>query len=240
MTYFLSFEAQTHFSALTFAAWSGTRRYPDRDRRLSSLLKSLVTGVKSMQPQRETQTDSLADIIQILQLGYRSGTLTVERGENGAMEEGYLVFVNGKVVDARAGQYIGIAAFNYLKSWKSCRFSLSESSTEPLAPASPQQTYSPGNPPPGGVPPGRTTTPLPPSLPANFVGPGARGPLRLQAGEFALQHPDSSHLQRTHRRLLLLINGQRRLDELARLMARSPDEVRILLNELEQAGLIRQ
>lgn len=223
-----------------FSVWPGTWQYPGRGCRFSSLLKSLVTGVKSMQPQRETQTDNLADIMQILQLGYRSGTLTAERGEGQAMEEGYLVFVNGKVVDARAGHYIGIAAFNYLKTWRSCRFSLSESTTEPLAPTPPHQMYGSGNASPGNVWRDRTTTPLPPSGATNFTGSGARYPIRLPAGELALQSSDSARLQRTHRRLLLLINGQRRLDELARLMARDPDEVRVLLNDLEQTGFIRQ
>jgi predicted transcriptional regulator len=40
--------------------------------------------------------------------------------------------------------------------------------------------------------------------------------------------------------LLLLVNGQRSTNELARLMGRSLAEVETLLNDLERAGLIRQ
>src|ERR1700730_6253728 len=81
-----------------------------------------------MQPQRETLTDSLTNIIQILQLGYRSGTLTVERNTGQTIEEGSIVFVNGRVVDAQTNQYSDLAAFNYLQTWGSCRFSFSDAS----------------------------------------------------------------------------------------------------------------
>src|SRR5579859_7205913 len=76
-----------------------------------------------MQSQRETLTDSLTNIIQILQLGYRSGTLTVERNVWQTMEEGYIVFSNGRAVDAWTSQYRGQVAFDYLNTWGSCRFS---------------------------------------------------------------------------------------------------------------------
>jgi hypothetical protein len=38
----------------------------------------------------------------------------------------------------------------------------------------------------------------------------------------------------------LLVNGQRNLTVLARLIARSPDEVQVLLDDLKKAGLIQQ
>ena len=194
-----------------------------------------------MQPQRETQTDSLANIIQILQIGVRSGTLTVERGEGPSFEEGYLVFVNGRVVDARTQQHTNWAAFNYLKTWGSCRFSF-ESGT-PAAPGiSPPALNGHG----GGDP--YRNRPLNSSgysgslshaAPAYTSGSSVRLPARSQAGEAALLRPDSTALSRTHRRLRLLINGQRSRDDLARLMSRTSDEVQTLLNDLEQDGLIQ-
>jgi len=48
------------------------------------------------------------------------------------------------------------------------------------------------------------------------------------------------HLSRLHRRLLLLIAGQRERNDLARLMSRSADEIQELLNDLEHSGLIQQ
>lgn len=200
-----------------------------------------------MQPQRETLTDNLADIIQILQIGFRSGTLTVERGEGPRLEEGYLIFVNGRVVDARTGQYTNWSAFNYLKTWGSCRFSFDSNTSPPLSPMPPSPPiHGNGNGhigasgPLNGHAPGESVPTAPLGFPAFQSGPLTRIPARLQAGEAALNHPDATGLQRTHRRLLLLINGQRSCTDLARLMSRNPDEVQALLDDLEQAGLIRQ
>lgn len=202
-----------------------------------------------MQPQRETLTENLADIIQILQIGFRSGTLAVERGEGQGREEGYLVFVNGKVVDSKAGQYTHWSAFQYLKTWRSCRFSFESDTPALLPPAPPSPSmHRNGNGssswPANGYAIGGPRSIAPPSFPANRDAsqPGSltRIPVRSPAGDAALLHPDSTGLQRVHRRLLLVINGQRNCDDLARLMARNPDEVQVLLDSLEQAGFIKQ
>ena len=182
-----------------------------------------------MQPQRETLTDSLTNIIQILQLGYRSGTLTVERNTGQTIEEGSIVFVNGRVVDARTYQYRELAAFNYLKTWGSCRFSFIDASDTTNSPSrSPALNH--------------TRAPFRSDSPVPAYGEAAYSPFpRLsQAGQAAVSHPEAAPVQRVHRRLLLLINGQRNLTVLARLMARNPDEVQTLLDDLEQAGLIQQ
>ena len=202
-----------------------------------------------MQPQRETLTDSLADIIQILQIGFRSGTLTVERGEGQGLEEGYLIFVNGRVVDARTGQHTNWSAFNYLKTWGSCRFSFDSGAPASPMPGLPSQPLLNGN---GngngrvngsrainGSASGEFMTVTPPGFPGQQLDPSARVPVRSSSGEAALLHPDSTGLPRVHRRLLLLINGQRSYDDLARLMSRNFDEVRPLLDDLEQAGFIQ-
>jgi len=179
-----------------------------------------------MQPQRETQTDSLANIIQILQLGYRSGTLTVERNAGQTIEEGYIVFVNGRAVDARAGPYSGMTAFNYLQTWRSCRFSFINAGNTTLPSGSPASNH--------------TSRPQLSGPPASKNVMHSPFPRLSQAGETAISRPETTRLSRMHRRLLLLINGQRSLTVLARLMARSPDEVQTLLDDLEQAGLIQQ
>ena len=161
------------------------------------LLRSLKTRVKHMQPQRETLTDSLADIIQILQIGFRSGTLTVERGEGRGLEEGYLIFVNGRIVDARTGQYTNWSAFNYLKTWGSCRFSFDSDTATPLTPAPPAPPMNgngraSGSGPMNGYALGDSMAITPPSFPTNQPGSLTRIPVRLQAGEVALLHPDST------------------------------------------------
>ncbi len=64
--------------------------------------------------------------------------------------------------------------------------------------------------------------------------------MRLPLGEVALQHPENAQLPRTHRRLLLLIDGKRAKTELARLLVRNLDELQTMLDDLERAGLIQQ
>lgn len=199
-----------------------------------------------MQPQRETMTDNLADIIHIIHIGCKSGTLTVERGEGKTLEEGFILFSDGRAIEAKVGQQNGLAAFNYLNLWQTCRFSfisqesqidtLSRPFTQPLSPqpgtsSSANRQYS------SATPPMSRSGPLPPysSSAGQF-----RCPLRTPSGEVALQHPENFQLPRMHRRLLLLINGQRNVPELARLMVRNLNEVQALLNDLERSGLVQQ
>lgn len=199
-----------------------------------------------MQPQRETTTDSLASIMQILQLGFRTGTLTVERSTGDGIEEGFVVFNNGQVVSARAHRYIGVSAFNYLRNWGTCRFSFLEGVTTGPLPAetfaSPPYQKDSGS---LTSPPSQRFTAQSGPLESSSASYGERstGPLvptRSAAGEAALYNQGAMQLSRQQRRLLLLINGQRGPDELARLMARTVDEIRLLLGELEQAGFILQ
>ncbi|HLZ58887.1 MAG TPA: DUF4388 domain-containing protein [Ktedonosporobacter sp.] len=186
-------------------------------------------------------TDSLADIIQLIQLGSRSGTLTVERGLDQRVEEGYIVFASGRVVEARVGQYTGSAAYNYLNAWGTCRFSFVSGASVPQQSTRPASSGY-------GTPAANTfthttTSPLQQNsevTPYSQRSTQSLFPMRLHAGEAMLQQSGGAQLPRNHRRLLLLINGQRSVGELARLMARNLEEVQALLNELERSGLIQQ
>src|SRR5258708_4392785 len=185
-----------------------------------------------MQPQRETMTDSLADIIQLIFLGNRNGTLTVERGEGRTLEEGFITFLDGKVVEARVGQYNGAGAFNYLNAWRTCRFSFVNDITASFRSVQPSIRQR------ADMASGSLTTNA-------FTQNGSEGtpppfPVRLELGEETLRRPETTQLPRSHRRLLLLVNGQRSTNELARLIMRSPEEVQSLLNDLERGGYIQQ
>ncbi len=177
-----------------------------------------------MQPQRQTMTDRLADVIHIIHIGGKSGVLAVER-ETG--EEGFITFVDGRVVEAQVGSQNGLAAFNYLNTWQTCRFSLlTHNAHETSTPV-------------------YTTQPLPLiTTQKNDVSAETSvshtAPLRMQLGEEVLQQPGTMQLPRLHRRLLLLIDGQRGHGDLARLMSRSVDEIQELLDDLERSGLIQQ
>jgi hypothetical protein len=199
-----------------------------------------------MQPQRETMTDNLADIIHIIHIGCKSGTLTVERGEGNTLEEGFILFIEGRAVEAKVGQRNGMAAFNYLNMWQTCRFafvSQTEQSSFPARPTTQPLTPQPRNSSrTSGQLSNATTSTNTDSLSYPYQVPERQPscPLRTPSGEVAVQHPENFQLPRFHRRLLLLINGQRNVQELARLMVRNFNEVQALLNDLERSGFIQQ
>lgn len=204
-----------------------------------------------MQPQRTAMTDCLADVIHIIHMGEKSGVLTVERSEGNTLEEGFIRFVGGRVVEAGVNQQSGMTAFTYLNGWQVCRFSfiaqISHDTPLPLQSTQPLPAYrTPTQPAPA-------TRPLPsgPLAPVsqndelhgyhNVQESRFTAPLRLQAGEEALHRPENTaRLPRLHRRLLLLINGQRSIGELAHLMSRSISETHPLLDDLERSGFIQQ
>jgi hypothetical protein len=185
--------------------------------------------------QRGTTTDRLADIIQVLRLAHKTGVLTVERGEAGTItyEEGTMHFVDGQVIEAHTGYRNGIDAFNWLSTWRTCRFAFipAQSSSNPssytLQPyrsttsgsRSPDNEYYPH-----------------PSTPTDAT------PRRLRHPNQVLPHFEHLGLSRTHRHLFLLVDGKRTTTELIRLMQHrsGSDEVYALLADLERAGLIQQ
>ena len=73
-----------------------------------------------MAQKRETITHSLADLIQVIQLGQKSGVLTVERGEGPTFEEGMITFVNGQAVTAVTAYFNGQKALSWLNGWETC------------------------------------------------------------------------------------------------------------------------
>jgi hypothetical protein len=79
-----------------------------------------------MPQQRQTVTDRLADVIEVVRLGRKTGLLTVERGEGPTLEEGAITFVNGQPVQARLGPYSGAAALQQLNRWGPCRFAFTQ------------------------------------------------------------------------------------------------------------------
>ena len=185
-----------------------------------------------MQPQRETLTDSLADIIQIIYLGNKDGTLTIERGESSIREEGFITFLYGRCVEARVGAFRGPTAFNYLKTWRRCRFSFAHDTNTPYE--FPAPTIAKRDDPAHVhqdplLPPYREDA----GMPSPF-------PVRSHVGEVTVQYPETMTLSRIHHRLLLLINGQRSPDVLARLIRRDAEETQALLDHLEEMGLIQQ
>ena len=202
-----------------------------------------------MSQQQETATDQLVKVIQTVQIGRRTGVLTARRGEGVTLEEGAISFVNGQVTEASAGRRSGSEALNWLSTWSHCRYTFTSSIASELAlPAArpfdiaEQDTAETAllakasSRPPS---PGRQTTPLPPQA---EVAPRSEAPVvpyRTQQIEAGLRIIDGAGLSRSHRHLFLLIDGHRSTTGLVRLMGRSQQEINGLLQDLEQAALIR-
>jgi hypothetical protein len=150
-----------------------------------------------MPHKRGTATDNLLNIIQVIQLGQKTGYLTIERGEGSEKEAGELVFVSGQIAEAHCGDLMGQQALDWLKTWRVCRFLF--------------------------IP-----TPL------------SVRPQRIQHNDAGIQILNQKRFSRLHLHLFLLVDGQRNIVELARLVGKKPEEVQKLLIELETIGIVRQ
>ncbi|MBE3558909.1 MAG: DUF4388 domain-containing protein [Ktedonobacteraceae bacterium] len=193
---------------------------------------------------RGTVTEKLADVIQLLQLTHKTGLLTVERsGMGNTLEQGVIRLVNGQITDASLGPLRGAMAFDRLMSWGTCYFVFQPVTTS--LPSSVQsQAVSPMSS--GPLPSNLNTDPL-----AGPVEPVSESitplpaaiqqvvPYRIRSASEILPYFSRLGLSRTHRQLFLLIDGQRTLEDLVRLMGHRADEIRTLLADLERAGLIR-
>jgi hypothetical protein len=205
-----------------------------------------------MAQQKETITNSLADVIQVIQLGGKSGVLTVERGDGETFEEGMITFVNGQAVEAQTTVFNSQNALRWLGSWGACRFAfiptptseipsipapvstpaferrMTDTGTHPRIPISPlresaaRRQASDGN-----------TGQVISFIPASIV------PHLVISLEESLRRVDQLGLSRQHRHLLLLVDGQRNVAEMVRLIGHTQFKVQRLLADLEHAEIIR-
>jgi len=194
-----------------------------------------------MTQQRGTATNQLSTVITALQLGQKTGILTIERGEGQTFEEGTITFVHGKVVQAAIGSYTGRDVATKLFSWQACRFSfvslLLEDSALAAQLVSHPQTQAKavmenGHKPFSGNHQSHSAA----------EGDMSRRPLMaVPRGSMddILRTLDRQGFSRIHRRLLLLIDGRRSINELAALIGRTQNETSTLLADLWRAGLTR-
>lgn len=213
-----------------------------------------------MSQQPKTETDRLANVIQVLQLGQKTGRLIVERNEGPLFEQGIITFVHGQVVQASVNQQQGPDALNWLRSWGACRFTFTPEQRPTTAERIAAPTPAPSARRTTGYRSTPGTSPLPspstgPVHPQQDVYPRITGNLReprqptptawlatpyrtrhIEEGMHLIEHMG---LSRTHRRLFLLIDGGRTVKELIRLMAHDPEDVQRLLRDLERAGVIQ-
>ena len=198
-----------------------------------------------MSQRRGATTDQLANLIEILQMGRKTGTLTVVRGENTHIEEGVVTFVNGQITEAYTGRLKGQAALKVLMStWGVCRFTFvapgGGQATAPLPSVQKGVQFSTARETNPRLP---TTTPL--GQRHEYVTQNEpteaslATPYRTVPVDEALRLLDAAKLSRTHRRLLMLIDGRRTVEELVRLLGRRHDEVQKLLRDLAYIKVIQ-
>src|SRR5579883_3019110 len=90
-----------------------------------------------MSEERGLATDQLSNIIQVIQLGRKSGQLVVERGEGKTLESGELTFFCGQITQARWNHYSGQEALRQLNTWGACRFTFTPTPTGPATATGP-------------------------------------------------------------------------------------------------------
>ena len=80
-----------------------------------------------------TATDQLSNVIEVVELGQRTGMLLVERGSGSVLEEGEIYFVGGRAVYASLAGLRGREALSALGRWGACRFAFDRESMRPDA-----------------------------------------------------------------------------------------------------------
>src|SRR5207245_11727051 len=77
----------------------------------------LALGLRAtMSQQPKTETDRLASVIQVIQLGQKTGRLIVERTNGSSLEQGAITFASGQITQASIGQHQGNDALTLLSS----------------------------------------------------------------------------------------------------------------------------
>jgi hypothetical protein len=178
--------------------------------------------------------DHLVTIIQVLQTGRATGSLIATRGEGTSYESGTLVFLNGRVAQARGGTSgdatggrVGREALNWLSTWGKCRYTFtrsitSGSVTRRLSGGS-QNQFSPQE--------GKASREK-----SGLV--NETVPYRCKPLEYSLQLLSKKSLSRTHRNVFLLVDGARKIRDLMRLLKLNENEVLTLLFDLQNTGVI--
>jgi hypothetical protein len=195
--------------------------------------------------QQQEVVSRLVDIIQKLQSRYETGQLTARPGNGSTTEEGIIIFVRGKITEVRLGRRSGAEALNKLSNWENCvcrfaRLTTDSTGSYPRI-TSEEKLYTPAPLPASMGTSLPQTDPLGRAIKTDRLNtPSTPGiPYPISQPKTALQKIEQMGLSRTHRRLLLLIDGHRSIPDLVRLMCRSEEDVHRLLHDLIQAAVIR-
>ena len=80
---------------------------------------------------RVTATDRLSNVIDVVEMGRRTGLLSVERGSGSVLEVGEMYFVTGSPTYASLASLRGREALAALSHWGPCRFAFDSEDTPP-------------------------------------------------------------------------------------------------------------
>lgn len=217
-----------------------------------------------MSQQQGRITDSLASVVQFIQAEHRTGELRVQRDEGYGLEQGTLIFMDGRIIYAQTGPYQEVRALEILQTWGRCIFLFSPHPTmnnnETYLPAPPSQNspsqnspsqYSPAQRPGdvqpfGSFPSAQRATPPPAHYPRPFeASPSFTIPLTVipratMSVIKAIKLIEKEGLPRTYRQVFLLIDGQKNVNDLLRLTngTVAPEEVITILRTLESLTVI--
>jgi hypothetical protein len=86
---------------------------------------------KTMAKPRVTATDRLQNVIEVVELGRRTGLLSVERGAGQVVEEGEIYFMSGRAIYAAVAHLRGREALSVLARWGECRFAFDPNAPRP-------------------------------------------------------------------------------------------------------------
>jgi hypothetical protein len=79
-----------------------------------------------------TATDRLENVLDVVELGRRTGLLRVERGAGTMREEGEVYFLQGKPIYAAIAGLRGREALRFLAQWSGCYFSFDPQVAQPI------------------------------------------------------------------------------------------------------------
>jgi Domain of unknown function (DUF4388) len=85
-----------------------------------------------MAKSRDTSTDRLSNVIEVVELGRRSGLLAVERGAGATLEQGEIYFISGRATFAATDHLRGREALAALGQWGPCRFAFEPAAPQPI------------------------------------------------------------------------------------------------------------
>jgi hypothetical protein len=163
--------------------------------------------------------DQLVKVIESIQIGRKTGSLVATRGEGASYEAGTVVFVNGRVVQAKVGRRSDREALNWLSTWSRCRYNFvlptgTEVTTVPKEMAWEGQTTT-----------GNLTT-------------NAAVPKRSKPLGHGLRVLSENKMSRMHRHVFLLVDGIYKITDLMRMLALDEYQVQALLYDLADLGII--